>query len=91
MRKYIFKLILLITCLSSTFVMYSQELEENSTLFDTGVLITSADPGTDTGIGGIPLESGDPPGAPVDDWILPFIVISAIIGYYSLRKRINTN
>jgi hypothetical protein len=90
MRKYVLKLTILIIYLSSTFVMCSQELEENSTLFEMGKLITSTDPGTDTG-GVIPLESGDTPGAPLDDWILSFIVISAIIGYYGLRKRISTN
>lgn len=90
MKKYNFKLTIFIACLFSTFAMYSQELEENSTLFEMGVLITSSSPGTDTG-GGIPLESDDVPGVPVDDWILPFIVISAIVGYYSLRKRISTN
>jgi hypothetical protein len=91
MRKYVLKSAILLSCLCSTLVMYSQELEENSTLFDMDILVTSTDPGTDTGIGGIPLESDDTPGAPVDDWILPFIVISSIIGYYSLRKRISTN
>jgi hypothetical protein len=55
-----------------------------------GKLIRNTDPGTDTG-GVIPLESVDTPGAPLDDWILSFIVISAIIGYYGLRKRISTN
>ncbi len=89
MRKYVLKLVVLITCLSSTFVMYSQELEENSIMFNTGVLITSADPGVDTGTS-IPLESADIPGAPVDDWILPFVTIVAIVGYCSLRKKIIT-
>jgi hypothetical protein len=53
-----------------------------------GKLITSTDPGTDTG-GVIPLESGDAPGAPVDDWILPFVFISAIAGYYRVRKKMD--
>lgn len=88
MRKYVLKLVILLTCLFSTFVTYSQELEGNSTMFDTGVLIMSTDPGSDTG--GIALESGDTPGAPVDDWILSFVVISAITGYCSLRKRMKT-
>jgi hypothetical protein len=90
MRKNVLKLAVLITCLSSTFVMYSQDLEQNSTMFDINVLVTSTDPGTDTGISSIPLESDDTPGAPVDDWLLPFVVISAIVGYCSLRKRIST-
>ena len=87
MRKYVLKLTILIIYLSSTFVMCSQELEENSTLFEMGKLITSTDPGTDTG-GVIPLESGDAPGAPVDDWILPFVFISAIISVFVIRLNI---
>lgn len=90
MRKNVLKLAVLITCLSSTFVMYSQELEQNSTMFDMDVLVTSTGPGVDTGTS-TPLESADIPGAPVDDWILPFMVIVAIVGYCSLRKRIHTN
>jgi hypothetical protein len=50
--------------------------------------ITSTVPGSDTG--GIALESDDTPGAPVDDWIFPFVVISVIVGYCTLRKRIDT-
>ena len=48
-------------------------------------LIIFAQPGNNDGFGG--LEGGDAPAAPVDDWIIPFIVLSSIVGYYLIRKK----
>ncbi|MEC5164606.1 hypothetical protein RCH18_000325 [Flavobacterium sp. PL11] len=31
--------------------------------------------------------SGTTPAAPVDDWILPFVLVSAAVGYYAIRKK----
>ena len=36
-----------------------------------------------------PDNTEDVPGAPIDDWIIPFIVLSSICGYYLLKKKIN--
>ncbi len=30
----------------------------------------------------------DVPGAPVDDWILPFVLVSLVVGYFYIRKKI---
>ena len=31
--------------------------------------------------------TGSSPAAPVDDWILPFVLVSAAVGYYVFRRK----
>ena len=31
--------------------------------------------------------TGSSPAAPVDDWILPFVLVSAAVGYYAFRRK----
>jgi hypothetical protein len=32
-----------------------------------------------------------PPPAPVDDWIIPFVILGLILGFYIIRKNIKEN
>jgi hypothetical protein len=42
---------------------------------------------TDPGLPGNSDNVTDVPGAPVDDWALPFALLSLILGYFYFRKR----
>lgn len=37
-----------------------------------------------------PPSSTDVPGAPITDWILPFVFFSLIVGYFCVRKKSRT-
>jgi hypothetical protein len=52
-------------------------------------VILAETPGTDDTNG--LLEGADVPGAPVDDWIIPFIIVSFVLGYSLIRKRIKNS
>ena len=44
-------------------------------------------PGNGNEVKGDGDSTGSSPAAPVDDWILPFVLVSAAVGYYAFRKK----
>jgi hypothetical protein len=67
-------------------ILYNSSLNKLTVkLFFTMALLTSVFVNAQT-----PFENEDVidvPGAPVDDWILPFALLSLISGYFYFRKR----
>ena len=45
------------------------------------------DNNTDGNLTGDGDSSGTTPAAPIDDWILPFVLVGAAVGYYAIRKK----
>ena len=50
-------------------------------------------PGDENPIGNLKKDDDDatPPGVPVDDWIIPFVLLSTAVGYYAYRKKVSNN